>query len=108
MQRLLPPTTAPALFSMATQTALIQIVGIGQGIVLDVQANNVATDGRLHQCHAVTRLALHEALRLETALQNAIDAAWGTDDPISERSDSRQTAFWSQSTFVESLRRRAA
>jgi hypothetical protein len=108
MQRLLRPTTTPTLFSMVARTAVIQIVSTSKGIVLDVQATNVATDGRAHQCHAVTKLAADEAVRLEIALQNAIDAAWGTNDPITERSDPRQTALWSQSTFVESLRRRTA
>ncbi len=108
MQRLQRPTTTPALFSMVARTAMIQIVSTSKGIVLDLQATNVATDGRTHECHAVTKLTADEAVRLEIALQNAIDAAWGTSDPITERSDPRQTALWSRSTFIASWRRRAA
>jgi D-alanine-D-alanine ligase-like ATP-grasp enzyme len=93
---------------MVARTAVIQIVSTSKGIVLDVQTTNVATDGRTHQCHAVTKLAADEAMRLQIALQDAIDAAWGTDDPTTERSDPRQTALWSQSTSIEPLRRRAA
>ncbi len=108
MQRLHRPTTTPALFSMVARTAIIQIVSTSKGIVLDLQATNIATDGRPHECHAVTKLTADEAMRLEIALQDAIDAIWGTSDPITERSDPRQTALWSQSTFVDSWRRRAA
>jgi hypothetical protein len=56
----------------------------------------------------VAKLQIDVAMRLETALQKAIDAVWGIDDPVTEASDPRQTALWSQSALFGPLRRRAA
>jgi hypothetical protein len=100
--------TRRSLFSVGTPSAKIQIVATGSGLVLDLQAENIDTDGHARRCHAVAKLPLDLAMRLETALQDAIHATWGIDDPLTERSDPRQTALWSQSTFVEPLRRRNA
>lgn len=96
----------PALFSVGTSTAEIQIVAAASGLVLDVQAENVDTDGNARRCHATAKIPLDIAMQFETALQHAIDAAWGLDDPLTERSDPRQTALWSPSTFVEPVRAR--
>jgi hypothetical protein len=95
------------LFSMGTASTEIQIVSSARGIVLDVQASNVATDGHIHRCHAVARLALDEAVRLETLLGNAVSAAWDAEDPLTERTDPRQTALWSPTTFTTPVRRAA-
>jgi hypothetical protein len=102
------PNTRASVFSVGTPSAEIQIVATRSGLVLDLQAENIDTDGHARRCHAVAKLSIDVAVQLETALQNAVDAAWGTDDPITEKSDPRQTALWSRSTFVEPLRRRAA
>ena len=102
-------TTPASLFSMGTASAEIQIASTSRGIVLDIQASNVATDGQIHRCDATTKLALDEAVRFETLLGNAVSAAWDTDDVITERTDPRQTALWSSATFtVPAPRRRAA
>ena len=100
-------STSSALFSMATQTDQIQIVSTGRGIVLDVQATNVDTEGRPNRCHATTKLALDEAVRFETLLAKAVSAAWDADDPLTERTDPRQTALWSPSTYTAPVRRAA-
>jgi hypothetical protein len=99
--RLQPSTTTPSLFSITTQTALIQIVATSRGVVLDVQATNIATDGRAHQCHATAKLALDEAVRLEDILRRSVDAAWDCEPTgRTERTDERQTALWSPATFT--------
>jgi hypothetical protein len=108
MRRLSNANIRASLFSVGTPSAEIQIVATRSGLVLDLQAENFGTDGHIGRCHAVAKLPIDVAVRLEIALQNAIDAAWGTSDPITERSDPRQTALWSQSTCVEAWRRRAA
>jgi hypothetical protein len=95
--------TRASLFSVETPSAEIQIVATHFGLVLDLQAENIDTDGHARRCHAVARLPIDVAMRLGAAIQNAVDAAWGTDDLITERSDPRQTALWSQHTFVEPL-----
>ena len=100
--------TRASLFSVGTPSAEIQIVATRSGLVLDLQAEIIDTDGHTRRCHATAKLPIDVTMRLEIALQQAIDAAWGGDDPITKRSDPRQTALWSQSTFVEPLRRRAA
>ena len=101
-------TTHPALFSMAAQSAEIQIVSTSRGIVIDVQATNIATDGHPRRCHAVAKLALDEAARLETLLANAVSAAWDADDFMTERTDPRQTALWSNASFTSPTRSRRA
>ena len=100
--------TRTSPFSVGTSSAEIQIVATCSGLVLDLQAENVGTDGHIYRSHAVAKLPIDVAMRLETALQKAIDAAWVIDDPVTETSDPRQTALWSQSTLVGPLRRRAA
>jgi hypothetical protein len=100
--------TPAFFFSLGTPSADIQIVATDSGLVLDLQAENVGTDGQTRRSHAVAKLPIDVAMQLETVLRDAIDVAWGIEDPITERSDPRQTALWSQSTFVELWRRRAA
>jgi hypothetical protein len=99
--------TPASLFSVGMPSAEIQIVATSTGLVLDVQAENIGTDGHPHRCHAVARLPLDAAMQFETALQSAIDAAWGLDHPITERSDPRQTVLWSNATLTETIRRAA-
>ena len=106
--RLNNANTRASLFSVGTPSAEIQIVATGSGLVLDLQAENTATDGRSHKSHAVARLPLDVAMRFEAAVHSAIDAAWGLDDPITELSDPRQTALWSNATFTAPVRRIAA
>ena len=103
--------TPPLLFSMHTQAAEIQIVSSSRGLVIDVQATNIDTEGHPRGCHAITRLHLDEAMRLEALLGNAISAAWDLDDPLTERTDPRQTALpaiWSESVSIQRRHRRAA
>ncbi len=100
--------TCASLFSVGTASAEIQIVATATGLVLDLQVENIDTDGHARRCHAVAKLPIDVAMRLETALQSTIETAWGINDPVTERSDPRQTALWSQNTSVEPLRRRAA
>jgi hypothetical protein len=106
--RLSQSNTRASLFSVGTPTVEIQIVASASGLVLDVQTDNVDTEGRGRRCHATAKLALDEAMRFEAVLQQAVDAAWGIDDALTERTDPRQTALWSKSTFSEPVRRRAA
>jgi hypothetical protein len=101
------PNTRASLFSVGTPSAEIQIVATGSGLVLDLQAEDIGTDGHARRCHAVAKIPLDIAMQLELTLGRAIDAAWGFDDRITERSDPRQTALWSNSTFTETIRRAA-
>ena len=101
-------TTHPVLLSMAAQSAEIQIVSTSRGIVIDVQATNIATDGHPRRCHAVAKLALDEAVRLEALLGNAVSAVWDADDLPTERTDPRQTALWSNASFTIPIRSRRA
>jgi|ERR1700679_865658 hypothetical protein len=102
-------STSTSLFSMGTASVEIQIVSTSRGIVLDMQARNTATDGSVQSSHTVAKLALDEAVRLETLLGNAVSAAWDADDVVTERSDPRQTALWSPASFTApATRRRAA
>lgn len=105
-----PHITEPTLFSMHTQAAEIQIVASSRGIVLDLQATNIDTEGHARASHAITKLCLDEAMGLAALLENAISAAWDIDDPMTERTDPRQTALWSPATFTAPCRtsRRAA
>jgi hypothetical protein len=105
--RLRDAHTPALLFSVGTPSAEIQIAATASGLVLDLQADNSEADGHVRRCHAVARLPVDVAMQLETALQNAIDATWGIDDPINERSDPRQTALWSPATFTVRVRRAA-
>lgn len=105
--RLRDAHTCAFLFSVGTPSAEIQIVVTGSGLVLDLQADENETDGHVRRCHAVARLPVDVAIQLETALQNAIDAALGIDDPTTERSDPRQTALWSPATFTVRVRKAA-
>jgi hypothetical protein len=100
--------TRASLFSVGTSSAEVQIVATSTGLVLDLQADNIDTEGHVRRCHATAKLPIEVAMQFETALQNAIDTAWGMYDPITERSDPRQMALWLQSTFIEPLRRKAA
>lgn len=75
--------------------------------MLDLQCENIGTDGIFRKCHAVAKLALDEAARLESVLSQAVDAAWGIDDVLTERNDVRQTALWSPASFTEPHRRAA-
>jgi hypothetical protein len=99
--------TRASLFSVGTPSTEIQIVATSTGLVLDVQAENIGTDGHSRRCHAVARLPLDVAMQFETTLGRAIDAAWGLNEPITERSDPRQTALWSNARFTETIRRSA-
>jgi hypothetical protein len=99
--------TRASLFSVGTQLAEIQIVATASGLVLDLQTDNIETDGHVRRCHAVARFPIDVAMQLETALQNAIDTAWEIDDPVNERPDRRQTALWSPATFTVRARRAA-
>ena len=101
-------TTHPVLFSMVAQSAEIQIVSTSRGIVIDVQATNIATDGHPCPCHAVAKLALDEAVRLETLLGSAVSAVWDADELPTERTDPRQTALWSNASFTIPIRSRRA
>jgi hypothetical protein len=102
-------TATPRLLSMASRdgNVTVQIVSTNNGIVLDLQANNFDTSGRIQRCHAVAKLALDEAMRLETALISSIDAAWQYDVSPTERTDSRQTQLWSDVTHSAPVRRAA-
>ncbi len=100
--------TCVSLFSVETPSATIQIVATYSGVVFDLQAEIVDTDGHTRRSHAVAKLSIDVAMRLETALQNAVAAAWGIEDPITEWSDPRQTALWPATDVVAPLRRRAA
>jgi hypothetical protein len=108
MQRLRAITPSRPLFSMGTPSVGIQIVATSTGLVLDIQAENTATAGHMHKCHAVAKLPLDFAMQFGSALQSAIDVAWGVDDGLTVRSDPRQTAVWSNATFTEPAGRRAA
>ena len=108
MRQQMQPDTRASLFSVGIPSAEIQIVANSTDLVLDLQAENLDTDGQARRCHAVARLPLDIAMQLELTLGRAIDAAWGLDDPITERSDPRQTALWSNATFTVPARRRAA
>jgi hypothetical protein len=101
------PNTRASLFSVGIPSAEIQIVATSKGLVLDVQAESTGTDGHARRCHAVAKIPLDVAMQLELTLGRAIDAAWGLDDPITERSDPRQAALWSNATFTETIRRAA-
>lgn len=106
-----PTSIPPSLFAMSTQAAEIQIVASPRGLVIDLQATNVDTEGHARACHAITRLALDEAMRLQTLLDQAVDAAWDIDDPVTERTDPRQSALpaiWSDSVTIQQRHRRAA
>jgi hypothetical protein len=107
MRQQMQPDMRASLFSVGIPSAEIQIVAISTGLVLDLQAENLDTDGHARRCHAVARLPLDVAVQLRSTLARAIDAAWRLDDPITERSDPRQTALWSNATFTEPARRRA-
>jgi hypothetical protein len=98
--------TGTSLFSVGTSSTKIQIVATCSGLLLDLQAENIGTDGHIHRSHAVAKLPIDVAMPLQTALKKAIDAAWGIEDPVTEASEPRQTAMWSQSTLVP--RRKAA
>ena len=100
-------TTSSRLFSIGTATTEIQIVATTFGLVIDLQADNIDTDGHARRCHATARLPADVAMQLEIAVQKANDVAWGVDDPITERSDPRQTALWSPATFTAPVWRAA-
>jgi hypothetical protein len=110
MQKLSLPTVTPRLLSMATRdgNVTVQIVSTSTSIVLDLQANNFDTSGRLNRSHAVAKFDLDDAMRLETALTNAIDTAWQYDVAPTERTDCRQTQLWSDVTHSAPVRRAAA
>jgi len=109
MRQQRPITTSSSLFSMATQTAKIQIVATSRGLLLDVQASWFDTTGHARVGHATTMSCLDQAMRLETLLQEALSAAWDIDeDGPTERSDPRQACLWSPATATERARRRAA
>lgn len=100
MSKLTQHSTTCALLSMETSSALIQLVTTSRGIVVDVQATNVDTEGNPHLSHALTKLSVDDAIRLELMLQGAIDASFG----ITPRTDARQTALWSNISFSEPVR----
>ena len=93
MSKMSKPTTSPTLISMETSSALIQIVATSRGVLLDLQATNVATDGSKRKSHAITKFTIDDALRFEAGIQRAIDAAL--------EADGRQTALWPNVTFSE-------
>jgi hypothetical protein len=56
MQQLRLPTVTPRLFSMATTDGvLVQIVSTSRRIVLDIQAENTATEGSPHDLYKTAR-----------------------------------------------------
>jgi hypothetical protein len=104
----LKPRNSTALFSFATSSGtLIQIVATSRGIVFDVQATNVGSDGHAYKCHAVAKLALDEVMRLQTVLDQAVDASWDCESGRTERTDERQIGLWSPSTYTAPVRRAA-
>lgn len=94
-----------SLFSVGGQSTQIQIVASASGLVLDLQATNIGTDGQPRRCHATAKLPLDLAMQVEIALQQAIDVAWGLDDHPTELTDSRQAGLWSDNVLSEPVRR---
>lgn len=108
MQRLSQPTTTPpVLLSMETQGATLQLAASSRGVVLDLYATNFDTEGHPRTSSAITKMCLDEAMRFHALLETAIDAAWDADDPLTERTDPRQTALWSNASFTQPHRRAA-
>lgn len=93
------------LFAITASGGTVQIVASARGIVLDVQSVNTDTEGVERREHAVIRLHLDEAARVETLFRQAVDAAWDAEGPLTERTDSRQTQLWSDSTHSVPVRR---
>jgi hypothetical protein len=90
------------LFSMASNTAEIQLVATSRDLLLDVQTTRVDVCGWPRAEHATAALSLAEAIRLELLLGDAITAAMAASDP-------RQTRLWSESPApVRAIHRRRA
>lgn len=102
MSKLPLPSTACALFSMDTRTAVIDVIASSRSIVIDLQATSFATDGRARDTHSFLNLSLDDATRLQAIIGQAIDVLDGGNI------DPRQTALWSNATFLTPVRRAMA
>jgi hypothetical protein len=97
--RLNQPNTTPHLFSMASNTAEIQLVATSRDLLLDVQTTRIDVCGWPKAEHATVVLDFEDAVRLELLLGDAITAAMAAEDP-------RQTRLWSESPDPVRLKNR--
>lgn len=102
MPNLQKPNTVCALFSMDTTSAIVDIIATSREIVIDLHATSFATDGRPQDTHSLVRLSLDEATRFQAHLERAMDVV--ADADFSQR----QTALWSNATFLTPVRRAVA
>lgn len=90
------------MFSMDTRSAVIDVIASSREIVIDLEETSFTTDGRAHDSHNFVRLSLDDATRFQAILERAIDVLADADTA------QRQTALWSNVTFLEPVRRALA